>query len=483
MEGIEIRLALQEARDLVGARLGKVHQVGDVLFLRFYGPSGALALDPTGKAIHRTGLRPPTPDSPPAFCQLVRKLSGQPLVALEQAGFDRVVRLRFPGGDLVLDLRPRKGNLFLHWREGGSVSLRPGEPRVTQFGTDGDPLEGIGPALRKAARASSGEASSEAELRWFAASLLSAPVRGYLCRREGSLVASPAPRPDLGEHVETLSSLWQALDRTLEQRLAADQARTQATRLRTILERHRRTLAVLERGAEEATAWEELKGRADLILARLSDIPPKAAEAVVEDFDGTPTTIELDPSLPPARYAQQLYRRAGKLRRRLEQLPTRRAALEAEIARLTELLAAVREQPEMAPYIPPPVLPRAPEAPPRQPHGGRAFEVEGFLVQVGRSAEENDRLVRSVRPDDVWLHARGVPGAHVIVKASGREVPRHVLERAAELAAWHSRARGEQRVPVSYTEGRHVRKPRKAPRGMVTMRFESVLRVSGQRGP
>ena len=102
---------------------------------------------------------------------------------------------------------------------------------------------------------------------------------------------------------------------------------------------------------------------------------------------------------------------------------------------------------------------------------------------VGRSAEENDRLVREARPHDLWLHARGVPGAHVVVRTGGREVPEGVLRQAAQLAAWHSRARGERKVPVSYTEARHLRKPRGAPPGAVILKEESVIVVSGEESP
>ncbi|HQM38159.1 MAG TPA: NFACT family protein, partial [Candidatus Bipolaricaulis anaerobius] len=129
MEGIELRKALEEARALEGARLAKVHQVGDVFFLRTYRPRGALALDPGGKAFHRTSLRPPTPPSPPPFCMLLRSLAGQPLLALDQAGLDRVVRLRFPEADLVLDLRPRQGDVFFLARDGRMASFRGGELR------------------------------------------------------------------------------------------------------------------------------------------------------------------------------------------------------------------------------------------------------------------------------------------------------------------------------------------------------------------
>jgi predicted ribosome quality control (RQC) complex YloA/Tae2 family protein len=108
--------------------------------------------------------------------------------------------------------------------------------------------------------------------------------------------------------------------------------------------------------------------------------------------------------------------------------------------------------------------------------------VEGFTILVGRSGSENDRLVRLARSDDVWFHAREVPGAHVVIRTDGRPVPNEVLQRAAELAAWHSRARGERKVAVSYTEARYVRKPKGAPPGTVTLLREQVIVVPGNRG-
>ncbi|MCR4391823.1 MAG: NFACT RNA binding domain-containing protein [Candidatus Acetothermia bacterium] len=113
----------------------------------------------------------------------------------------------------------------------------------------------------------------------------------------------------------------------------------------------------------------------------------------------------------------------------------------------------------------------------------REFLIGGFTVIVGRSAGENDRLVRTAQPDDIWLHARGVPGAHVLVRSGGRPVPEAVLRRAAELAAWHSRARGERKVEVSYTEARYLRKPKGAPAGAVAVRKENVVVVPGEKGP
>src|SRR5258706_6648857 len=76
---------------------------------------------------------------------------------------------------------------------------------------------------------------------------------------------------------------------------------------------------------------------------------------------------------------------------------------------------------------------------------------------------------------EIWLHARGVPGAHVIIKAAGREVPRSTIEQAASLAAWYSQARGSTSVPVDYTLQRHIRHMKGGGPGMVIYERERTV--------
>lgn len=108
----------------------------------------------------------------------------------------------------------------------------------------------------------------------------------------------------------------------------------------------------------------------------------------------------------------------------------------------------------------------------------RTMNVEGWEVLVGRGDEDNDHLTFDVAaPHDLWLHVGGgTPGSHVVVRNPDKvEVPRPVIERAAELAAWYSKARGAPRVEVHYCRASDVSKPRGAPRGLVELaRFKSV---------
>jgi predicted ribosome quality control (RQC) complex YloA/Tae2 family protein len=110
----------------------------------------------------------------------------------------------------------------------------------------------------------------------------------------------------------------------------------------------------------------------------------------------------------------------------------------------------------------------------------RRLEVDGFEVLVGKGDAENDRLTFEIAdPRDWWLHVAGHSGSHVVVRNPDElaALPRPVLERAAELAAWHSKARGTGKVEVHVCRVADVSKPRGAPPGTVRLRRWTGLRV------
>ncbi|HYC54673.1 MAG TPA: NFACT RNA binding domain-containing protein [Candidatus Binatia bacterium] len=110
----------------------------------------------------------------------------------------------------------------------------------------------------------------------------------------------------------------------------------------------------------------------------------------------------------------------------------------------------------------------------------RRYELPGgWTVLAGRSDEDNDHLsLKLARPRDWWFHARAVPGSHVLLQSrDGEEPDRAILEAAAAIAAWHSKARAGGVVPVSCTQAANVSKPRGAEPGTVSIRKEKVLKV------
>jgi predicted ribosome quality control (RQC) complex YloA/Tae2 family protein len=110
----------------------------------------------------------------------------------------------------------------------------------------------------------------------------------------------------------------------------------------------------------------------------------------------------------------------------------------------------------------------------------RSFVFDGWEILVGKGAQANDELTfRVARPGDLWLHASGFAGSHVIIRTADREdPPREVVERAAQLAAYYSKAReAGGKVTVHVCRASDVRKPPGAPAGQVELRRFEVVRV------
>lgn len=217
-----------------------------------------------------------------------------------------------------------------------------------------------------------------------------------------------------------------------------------------------------------------LRGIGDLILARYADIPQGASRARLTGFDERSVEVELDPAKPPHENASAYYQRATKSERATERLPALLEQAQRARDRLAELYERARSgrvdeagvRAAIGSGAPRAETPR--EARPALPY--RVFRSSGGLeIRVGRGAAHNDDLTfHHSSPGDVWMHARHVGGAHVIVRWPGPgNPPARDLAEAASLAALHSKARTSSSVPVDWTFRKYVRKPRKSPPGRV----------------
>lgn len=92
----------------------------------------------------------------------------------------------------------------------------------------------------------------------------------------------------------------------------------------------------------------------------------------------------------------------------------------------------------------------------------------GMSVLVGRNNKENDILTfKTAGNKDLWLHTKDIPGSHVIVQSGGAELDEKAVWEAAAIAAYHSKARTSENVPVDYVQIKYVKKPAGAKPGMV----------------
>lgn len=249
-------------------------------------------------------------------------------------------------------------------------------------------------------------------------------------------------------------------------------------------EKAQRRLAALASERSRAEAAERLRQSGELIYASLWQIAPGQSELVVEDL-----TIPLDPHLSASENAQAYFERYRKAQSASAQLPVREEETAAEIAYFEQLATLIAQAPgfaelealaaEWAERSSPPSgsKPRRKSAA-RRPKA--LVDAEGNTVYVGRSGLQNDLVTFDIAsPDDTWLHARGVPGSHVVIRwriPGTAEDPRTV-EAAAALAAWYSAARESGAVEVDVAQRRHVRKIKGGGPGMVTYRHERTIRV------
>ncbi|MDQ7843238.1 MAG: NFACT family protein [Armatimonadota bacterium] len=241
----------------------------------------------------------------------------------------------------------------------------------------------------------------------------------------------------------------------------------------------------VRRNLQEAAEGEEVRRRGELLLAYASQIAPGAAQVVVPGYDGAPVAIPLDPRLTAVENANALFARYTRMRRarpqlerRLQELDAERAYLESSLALVESAAAAddlraLRDELAEEGYV------RRPRRRVAAATAPRAFPLPGgATVLVGRTNRENDRLTFEVaRADDLWFHARGVPGAHVVLRTGGRPAREEEILQAAAIAAYFSRARSSGRVAVDCTLRRYVRKPAGGRPGVVTYERERTVRV------
>lgn len=107
--------------------------------------------------------------------------------------------------------------------------------------------------------------------------------------------------------------------------------------------------------------------------------------------------------------------------------------------------------------------------------GWVVYDLERWEVWVGRDAKGNGELLRKSHKDDIWMHARGHAGSHVLIRSAGRLVPMEVMLQAARLAAHNSKGRGEEVCAVSYTQRKYVRTVKGGPPGKVVLDREEVI--------
>lgn len=299
-------------------------------------------------------------------------------------------------------------------------------------------------------------------------------------------VISPYPLPFVGKSI-VYPSANSGIDAYYQQRLdkiRLDSSKTNITRnIKVLLDKAYRKQFLQEGDKSRALENEKYKTWGELLTSYAYQFKKGDTAAQLEDFySGEPVTINLDPRYTPIQNAQRYFKIYNKSRSALKHLEKLLTEIQQDIDYLESVLVAIKQAESMSELDE--IIEELEKEDYLKEHGKRKkqqqrseprtfISSDGLEIMVGRNNRQNDILtLKQARGHDLWLHAKDIPGTHVIVRlppyvTTIHDVPDQSLEEAANLAAYFSKAQESSKVPVDYTLRANVRKPGGARPGMV----------------
>ena len=260
------------------------------------------------------------------------------------------------------------------------------------------------------------------------------------------------------------------------------------------LDKYRKVYASYQDNLRQLEGERDPEEIGHILMAHLHAIPAGSEAISLPDLyrEGEAVHLKLDPRLSPQDNAARYYRKHKDRRAKVAYLQEQLADIEDKLLEAEAAWEAVEAltPPEELDLGPQGLDPEALQAlramdkaeskqTGKAPPPFRHFRQGGFDIFVGRHARNSDELsFKFAAKDDLWLHAKDVPGSHVIIRrAGGREIPGPVVEYAAQLAAYFSKRRQDSLVPVQYTSRKYIRKRKGDPPGLVAVDREEVILV------
>lgn len=254
---------------------------------------------------------------------------------------------------------------------------------------------------------------------------------------------------------------------------------TRQSVIKSIDEKLQKLKNYLDKAREKLDGLQKESGYAhlaDLIMANLHKISPHQSEVELLDFyTQQPVKIRLNPLLSPQLNAEKYYRKSRKHQVEIDQIKIQIQKKELLIDQLNiqkqefskaKSLKQIKKQSHLEEEVR------------NLPY--HMVKWMDFEILIGKNAKSNEMLTFGVAgKDDLFLHARDVPGSHVIIRAKSKQnFPAPVIEKAASYAAYYSKSKGERMVSVLFTHKKYVRKAKGKPPGTVILTNEKVILAS-----
>ncbi|MGN1334809.1 MAG: NFACT family protein, partial [Anaerovoracaceae bacterium] len=309
----------------------------------------------------------------------------------------------------------------------------------------------------------------------------------YLDEKEAPVDFYPVSLKDLKESCKTLefSSLSAAMEFYFNKKESSNQGRQKSHDLirsvNAALDKMYLKKKRLSEDLLKAENSEDLRLYGELLTANIHLIKPGMKSVdVVNYYDGSSITIPLDVKQSPAKNAQHYFKKYGKAKTAVKEKQIQLEENDGEIKYLESVLTflentddvdeieSIRSELVETGYVRRRRQQGGFKEKKYKPSPYRYTLSNGMTVLVGKNNKENDYLTFNTAGNrDLWLHTKDIPGSHVIVQNSGQDLDEKAIFEAAAIAAYHSKARTSENVPVDYVPVKYVKKPAGAKPGMV----------------
>lgn len=295
------------------------------------------------------------------------------------------------------------------------------------------------------------------------------------------------PLPDLKTFENCNDAIRYTYYKTSRERRLTNRIQSMEPRIENEINKTERTISQLEKADKALERAKTYETYGHLLMAHAHKSLEHDQESItVPNFyeNNNPVEIPLKPTLSIAENAQNYYQRSSKAKTRVDESKRRLKALKEKLGELQQVRDSFQQLEKIYEFddwldqhkdqlYSLDVLSQNQKTE-AQPF--RKTSIEGYEIWIGKNAKSNDKLTSSAHKEDVWLHARGVSGSHVVIRMNNTKEypPKHVILKSASVAAWNSKARGAGLAPVLYTKRKYISKPKGSPPGAVRVHQEEV---------
>lgn len=287
----------------------------------------------------------------------------------------------------------------------------------------------------------------------------------------------------------TLSAL---LDAFYQEKAEKDRAKQQGgeliRKIENELKRNKNKLKKREQTLKDSENAEDYRRDGELLTTFMAQVPRGANVVTLPNYyeEDRPITIKLDPALTPNQNAQKYFHRYQKLKNAVKLIGKQIEEAKNEIDYLESVLSqleiagpmdieVIKEELTAEGYLKKKSSKKQKRKKPSQPD--QYLSTDGTLILVGKNNLQNDQLsLKTAKKTDYWLHAKNIPGSHVIIKSD--QPSDETITEAAELAAYFSKYRHSAQVPVDLVQVKHLRKPNGAKPGYVIYENQKTIIVT-----